>query len=168
VNRKTIIQCVVAFVVLGGIAMIFFLTHSQDEGQIIVLGTSSNVPKLVSFTITNTSKAPFLYLILKEMADGRRIYLLAPGGKLEKEEIPGRSAKRIDCGANPGLSWKVKVIYEKKSPPSLVQQARKKLAVFASQHNWWRVVQWVRPKPKSLVAFGPEMLGNKPAPPEFK
>jgi hypothetical protein len=55
-------------------------------------------------------------------------------------------------------------MHHEASNPPFVARFRYSLSDFAGRHGFPRVGQWLRPNDGFQHTYGPEMLGNKPAP----
>ena len=146
-------------------ACVFWLGADQEAVMVTFAGVSTNDSKRCSFVITNSSKLSFAYTIRRQwLTNGIWLveYKTPPG---HEGRIPGQSAMIVEFPAFPENQWRIRGAYAETFDPSFVDRTREKVAVYANSHRLDRLRQWVYPRSKYSSAYGPEMIGNQPAPP---
>ena len=160
--RKNKIRSAVALVVVGALAWGFW--PAEDEGAVSVTytGVSTNGSDQPWFAVTNSSTKSCIYLSWVEKTqfgvwtnvaflDGRR-----------QSELPGQSVTNYAISIPSTNQWRISVAYAEARLNSSVWRFKKKLSDFAFSRDWYRLGWRLYPAPKIKVAYGPEMLGNKP------
>jgi hypothetical protein len=161
VTRKRIIGSAVAVVIAVALAIAFL--PAREEAGIKVIDVSANGPDRVVFTVTNTSRATLAwYMHLQVMKEGSFPTPRSPEAA-QHNELKGSTANSYDLSVPTGKRWRLAVWYDRPISEQFFLRWRGKLARFAFGRTWYRFGNWVQPDPIMLWAYGPEMLGNKPA-----
>jgi hypothetical protein len=162
-SRKNKIRIAVACVVLGAVVWSFF---SEDEVRVLSVVPSATSSEML-ITVTNSTLTIFSCYLGWEVefdeGTGQVYYDQRPGSKPARRHLNARSATTFDLGGYYGdRQWRAIVFYDQSTQSR--GGVRDKAAAFAEKHNWPRVGKWIRPKSALSIAYGPEMLGNQPAP----
>ena len=138
----------------------------------VLAGAATSDPDLVSFTITNRSRTRF----------GLKLATLTfpSNGHLEELDInlpnpdflPGHSSvtcsDRIYRPYGPTHRWRLVVeFYVAATVDSPIYRARLHLCKWVRKRGWERIGEWILPTmPRWRYAYGPEMVGDRPAAPD--
>lgn len=145
------------------VALAIALLPAKEEGAIKVIDVSANAPGRVLFTVTNTSQATLAwYMHLQVMKEGSFPTPRSPEAA-QHNELQGSTAISYELPAPTDRRWRLAVWYDRPISEHLFLRWRGKLARFAFNRTWYRFGNWIQPDPIMLWAYGPEMLGNKPA-----
>lgn len=117
----------------------------------------------VVFTITNTSRVTLAWYIHLELMDentsaGRKLIEMPA-----QADVKGLSETTFNVPVRFGKRWRVAVWYDRPISDSFFSRWRGRCIHFADDRGWYRLEEWLQPNPKMLWAYGPEMLGDKPA-----
>jgi hypothetical protein len=167
-TRETKIRIAVALVISSAIAWVVWMSGNKGELKIAFAGVSSNDSGLVWFTITNTSKARFIYIrTAQEYESGRWIDLDYREWKWIDEtrvhrEIAGHAVTNFQRSVTYLKPWRIQVAYAEPRADSLLFQARTKLSRSATRRDWQWLSRWAYPKTQWKYANSVEFLGDQP------
>jgi hypothetical protein len=167
-TRKTKIRITVAGVIGAAMAAAFWAGEDPGEVRVTFAGVSAHESNLVAFAFTNSFQHPVTYRMATQNRSGAgwlrpEIWLMR-----EDREIMARSALTLEVRVFSTNRWRVAFVQSDSSPHSFARGVRVRLARYASDHQWDRLGQWLNPTEKYRITYGPEMLGNQPAPPASK
>ena len=165
-TRKRKIRIAVTAIVLGVVACAF-LPGEKEALKVTFAGVSVNDSNLVYFTITNSSRTVFLYekFAIDVPFDDSALYW-APRSMTGASRIMGRGATNRMTMIRSTNRWTFVIEYRRELPDTVVNRNRRALREYAKNHGWQRIAEWVLPEEEKEFVYGPEMVGNKPAPPE--
>lgn len=163
-SRKTNIRVALAAIVLGVVVWAFWPGRDEEAMSVTYAGVSTNGSNLVLFTITNRSKAALnCRLWTVERKSGKWSNFEGP-----IENVTGsfasRSGMTLEWMVTSTNRWKVYLVYAKPHSTSFIMRTRIALGQRAFNLGWERICLWILPEAKGRYTYGPEMLGNQPAP----
>ena len=145
--------------------MVFVWPENENELTVGYVGISPNNPNHMVFAVTNSSQR-----FIRFSADGE-MKRIGSFGSLSNTfssvwlGVPSHSTRMFDRVAQTEGEWRIVVSYPRSSPNSFAWRTRRKLATFAYKHHFPWIGRSIGLEPAAIRANGPEMLGNKPAPP---
>ena len=143
----------------------FFWPSSDEAVQITFIGPSTNHPSALSFAVTNTKTNRLLSSIgFRIVTNGVRSYEYGMSDGLP-EGLGPTNRIFFDTGIISTNRWSVVVIYTDPAKFTAFDRMRSNVRAYFLKHGWRRISRWLFPAHHVKRAFGPEMLGNKPAPP---
>jgi hypothetical protein len=164
-NRKTIIGFAVAFVVLGVIVMVSISGENENELTVGYAGVSPNDSNHVIIAVTNSSKQSIRFSTDGEIKKFGRFGSLSNTFRHVWLQVPSHNIRLFDQVGRTEGEWRTIVIYQRSAGGSFVWRTCRKLADFASEHHLPWIAHLIGVRPAEITAYGPAMLGNKPAPP---
>jgi hypothetical protein len=168
VTRKNKIRIAVAVVVAGALAITFWPRESAVALRITLTGGQSNRADSVFFTITNTSKAEMIYGISAEVQSNLVWTRPQSLSTCEGDVLNGQDSKTFGVKVDWTNRWRLGLDYFHPVDRTKTYLGRVGLASYAFDRGWTRMGQWLSPTTPDRTTYGPEMLGNKPAPPTSK
>ena len=191
-TRKRKIQCTAGLTILVLIAWVFWPGEEAGELQVTYTGVSTNRSELAWCNLTNRSRSTFTcnsFVAEQQNGAWTNISLATwdmhwsqwPEGLMRFEwvNMNGRrywvhwtrpqtisvaGSTNFQAGVPSTNRWRVHIMYQEVSPTSWAGRSQRQLSEYAGSHGFPRLSQWLRPKDRWKDAYGPEMLGNQPAP----
>jgi hypothetical protein len=158
----------VACVVLGAGATAFWLAGKREELRVTFAEASTNNSYVAWFTVTNSSTRSFTYApyVAERLAGSWTNKSKSFWGTTPT--LDAHRARHYQTSSYSTNRWRVEITYQEIRPPSWVTRTQLHLSRYAANHRWPRLSRFLQPGDRWEHTCGPEMLGNKPAPPERK
>ena len=163
-NVKRITGILIAVVVIAFAAVTLWL-QSRGEVRVMFAGLSPNDSRLVSFTITNSFKTAVVYFMEGEEETGGMWSRSTFWYTNYTGKIMGRDVETFHMRVDSTKRWRFFVVYGHTWITSSLDAIRARFARYASDHNWTRLSQWLKPPSRFTRVPGPQMIGNEPSPP---
>ena len=167
--RRSKITTAFALVVAAALAVLLWPDEDDNAVNIEFAGAATADPDVVSFTITNRSKADFVLKLgtLSFPSNGQweelDIALANP------HLLSGRSSTTCSDRILPQKEttrWRLAVGFTFAPADSSLHRARWHLRESVHSLGWERLGEWILPTvPKWRYAHGPEMVGTRPVAP---
>ena len=179
--RKTKILIAVVCILLGTTVMVFW--PEEDHAAVWVMGISASDTNRVAFTITNAHPKDLLYnceVRVPKMAGAplvnwvslktnnvqtNLIISITPNHVPTNLVIPKHSALTCYATVPTTNRWSIALTRKTKGKSHAeLSRLRQQLWKWAWDYGGPRLSQWVWSGETFVTQYGPEMLGNKPAP----
>jgi hypothetical protein len=167
-SRRKKIACACALVFAVTLAVWFWPNKYHDALNIEFAGAAAGDSNIVSFTITNRSKTGYALIIVKltfpSNGHWEELDIRLPNPNV----LPGHGSTICSDRVYPlrrTHRWRLAVGYSFMGDDSRISRVRWSLGEHAHKLGWERIGEWVRPREKWRYAYGPEMLGHRPAAP---
>ena len=167
-NRRSKIAWAFALVFAVALAAWFWPDEDDNAVSIEFAGAGASDPDVVSFTITNRSRTRFGLklgtLTFPSNGHWEELDIHLPNPNV----LPGHSSvtcsDRIYHPYGPTHRWRLAVGFYVATVDSPIHRARWHLRESVHRLGWEQAGEWILPTiPRWRYAYGPEMVGNKPA-----
>lgn len=150
-----------AVVFIPAILALWFWNDSQSSRVSVGFVRSTDLRKTVVLAVTNKLNFPITFTVYAQLkAPGENGY--SPGTPYMSSNAPGNSTVTFSIPAGSTNEWRPYVAY---TDERYLTRLRLWLDAMAYSNRWWRVRDILRAEKSRGIADGPDMLGNRPAPP---
>jgi hypothetical protein len=164
VNRKWKILFVVALVIAGIAVFALCLPKQKAAVSVLFNDAETNKPFLTSFIFTNMSSHVFVRY--KTSIQVRDEVWRSLDASSETRSFMGFDDNYRQQYIWIGWTnrWRICVSSYAEPADSIAYRIRSRWALWVEKRDLRRLAQWIMPEEHWQTAYGPEMLGNKPAP----
>ena len=159
------IKILVAVVVVVAIAILSALWPAQKEPDIEITFErfSPNNFSQVWFKIANTSTNVVVFTSSAEELRAEQ-WQAAGFSRMARQTLAPRGTTKEFVMVTNTNRWRFCVTHSIAGPGSIIFRARNNIGLFMQKHHLVRLGQSIMPKILWQTDYGPEMLGNQPAP----
>jgi hypothetical protein len=163
-RRKAKIGFIIAVALVVPVAILFFRRSPQEPVQVTFVRLGTGGSNSLVFALANRQKKSLRYHIDWEvMRNGEWLYY-GDNRPVYNQPIAGHSTNLFYTIIVTTNRWRPFVPYVEVVERSIWNRTRSTVSQFALDHGWTNVWRQTFPRGQRNKVYGPEMLGNKPAP----
>ena len=163
-RRKAKIRIAVALAIVVVVIILFFRGPSQDPVLVTFVGPGTNGSNSLVFALANRQNKSLRYHIDWEvMRNGAWLYY-SDNRPAYNQPIGGHSTNLFHTITVTTNRWRPFVPYVEVIEPSVWNRTRSTVSQFALDRGWTNIWRQTYPRGQRKKVYGPEMLGDRPAP----